>query len=400
MTVLRYAVVSQLRSLAELTAHPTTLVMNSIAAIRASLLCLLLVSVGVAQGQVVRNLPKLIDSSDVVAVARVVGIAQTASGTVDIPGGQPIPAHFRIAVLHLEDILKGESASTDINVAYTILYSPGGWSGGVPAGYSLRDTLIPNSTRLVFLRSVGDHYEFTNGSYLSIVCAPEPSNSDQSPDTLSRFVGRVKDAIFSAKVSEQDKDEAILQLSAVDSNVVIPALQDFIAADVGRQDRFLRTEAIVALLDHKAEWAVGLAESELLSEGFSYWDSNLLFALTRAIPPSRSIPIVAEAFTLSPAEMRTSAAVAIYQTDSPIGIPTLLRALDDPDPEVAFAVMQGLGNLTKDYDWRPKSRELDADWFRCLNHWRDFRQRWNGARRFSRFDRGVPNCPITGEEKR
>jgi hypothetical protein len=128
--------------------------------------CLLLVSFG--RAQVVRNLPKLIDSSDVVAVARVVGIAQTASGTVDAPGMQSIPSPFRVAVLHLEDILKGESASTDINVAYTILPSPGGWSGGVPAGYTLRDTLIPNSVRLVFLRSVGDHYEFTNGSYLSV----------------------------------------------------------------------------------------------------------------------------------------------------------------------------------------------------------------------------------------
>jgi hypothetical protein len=358
--------------------------MNSIAAriVISAVVCswLLLVSLGVAHAQVVHDLPKLINSSDVVAVARVAAVSQTASGTVEVPGGQSIPAHFRIAALHLQDILKGEAASTDITVGYTILYSPGGWAGGVPQGYTIHDTLIPNSTRLVFLKSIGDHYEFTNGFYLSIVCAPEPSSSDQSPDTLSRVLWRVTDAIFSAKVSEQDKAEAIRQLGAVDTDAVIPPLRTFIAGEVSRQSEFLRTEALVALLGHKDESVVGLAESELLSGSSADWKSNLVSALTQAVPPSRSIPILAEALALPDAGMRTSAARAIYQTNSPDGIPPLLQALDDPDPQVAFAVMQGLGNLTKDYGWRPKSTEPDTDWFRCLNYWRDFRQRWNRAR--------------------
>ena len=341
---------------------------------------LLLVSHGVAHGQVVHDLSKLIDSSDVVAVVRVTGVNQTGSGTVEASGGNPIPAHFRVAALHLQDILKGEPTSTDLRVGYTILYSPGGWGGGVPNGYTISDTLISDSTRLVFLRSVGDHYEFTNGSYLSLVCAPEASRSDQSPDTLSRVLSRLVDAVFSTNVSEQDKAEAIRQLGAVDTGTVIPPLRTFLASEVGRQNEFLRTEALIALLDHKDESVVGLAESELLSGSDSYWKSNLLFALTRAVPPSRSIPILAEAFARPGAEMRTSAAVAIYQTDSSQGIPPLLQALDDPDPQVAFAVMQGLGNLTKDYGWRPKSTEPDTNWFQCLNHWHEFRRRWNRAR--------------------
>ena len=118
----------------------------------------------------------------------------------------------------------------------------------------------------------------------------------------------------------------------------MPPLRTFIASDVGHQNEFLRTEALVAILNHKDESVVGLAESELRSGTASYWKSNLLFALTRAVPPSRSIPILAEALALPGPQMRTSAAVAIYQTDSPEGIPPLLQALDDPDPQVAFAV--------------------------------------------------------------
>ena len=358
-------------------------VMNGIARFFISaVICswLVLVSLGVVHAQVIHDLPKLINSSDVVAVAGVTAVSQTSSGTLEVQGGQSIPAHFRVAALHLQEILKGEPASTDLTLGYTVLYSPGGWAGGVPQGYTIHDTLIPNSTRLVFLRSIGDHYEFTNGSFLSVVCAPDASSSGQSPDTLSRVSSWLTDAIFSPKVSEQDEAEAIRQLGAVDTGTVMPPLRNFIAGDVGRQNEFLRTEALVALLDHKDESAVGLAESELINGSAAYWKSNLLFALTRAVPPSRSIPILAEAFALPSAEMRTSAAVAIYQTDSPEGIPPLLQVLDDPDPQVAFAVMQGLGNLTKHYDWRPKSTEPDADWFRCLARWRDFRQRWNRAR--------------------
>jgi len=41
---------------------------------------------------------------------------------------------------------------------------------------------------------------------------------------------------------------------------------------------------------------------------------------------------------------------------------------------------KGLGNLTKDYEWRPESMERDANWFRCLDHWHEFRKSSNGAR--------------------
>jgi hypothetical protein len=342
----------------------------------AACFCLLLLSAG-TQGQVVYDLPKLINNSDVVAVARVKAVSQTGSGTVEVPGGHSISAHFRVATLRVRDVFKGARSSADISVRYTILYSPSGWAGGVPAGYTIRDTLTPNSTRIVFLTSVGDHYEFTNGSYLSIVCAPEPPSGAEPSDTFNRVLSRITEVLVSASAPQQEKAEAIRQLGAVNTDSIIPALRTFVQSDVAHKDEFLRTEALVALLGHKDESVVEAAESELLGGSAAYWKSNLLFAITRAVPPSRSIPILAEVLAGSSAQMRTSAAVAIYQTDSSAGIPPLLRALDDPDPEVAFAVMQGLGNLTQNYEWRPKSTEADADWFRCLNRWHEYRQRWN-----------------------
>jgi hypothetical protein len=338
--------------------------------------CLPLLS-AVAQGQVVYDLPKLINSSDVVAVARVAAVGQTGSGTANLPGDHSIPAHSRVATLRLTDVLKGAPPSEDVAVRYTILYSQAGWSGGVPPGYTIRDTLTLNSVRLVFLKSVGDHYEFTNGSYLSIVCGPEGPSRAEPPNVLDRVLSLIYEALLSTSVSEEEKAEAIRQLGAVKTDSVVPALRTFVQGEVARNDEFLRDEALVALLGHNDDSVLEAAKAELLSGSIPYWKSNLLLAITRAIEPARSIPILAEVLASCSAQMRTSAAVAVYQTNSSAGIPPLLTALDDPDPEVGFAVMQGLGNLTRNYAWRPKSTEQDADWFRCLSHWREYRQRLN-----------------------
>jgi hypothetical protein len=300
---------------------------------------------------------------------------------VEVRGAQSVPAHFRSATLHLTDVLQGAPASPDIAVHYTILYSDGGWSGGVPRGYTTRDTLTPHSVRLIFLKSVGDHYELTDGSYLSIVCGPEAPSRAEPPNVLDRVLSLISEALLSASVSKEEKGEAIRQLGAVKTDSVVPALRTFVQGDVARDDEFLRAEALAALLGHNDESVLEAAEAEVLRGSILYWKSNLLLAITRAIGPSRSIPILAEVLGSSSAQMRTSAAVAIYQTNSGAGIPPLLTALDDPDPEVAFAVMQGLGNLTRNYAWRPKSTEQDADWFRCLSHWRDYRQRLNYGER-------------------
>lgn len=301
-------------------------------------------------------------------------VQQTGSGEVVVPGDHSIPAHFRIASLHVEEVLKGSPSSADITVRYTILYSPAGWAGGVPQGYTIQDTLTPKSVRLVFLKSVGDHYDFTNGSYLSIVCAPE-AQSRAAQLTLDAVVSRITAALFSPSVPPQEKARAIWQLRETNADSVIVALRAFLSSETARQDEALRTDAIDALLSHKDDSAVDAAKTELLSGSRDYRKANLLFAITRAVPPSRSIPILADVLAGSSAQMRTTAAVAIYQTDSVLGMSPLLKALDDPDPEVAFAIMQGLGNLTREYDWRPKSTQPDANWFACLNHWREYRQR-------------------------
>jgi len=56
------------------------------------------------------------------------------------------------------------------------------------------------------------------------------------------------------------------QTASAVTDSVVPALRTFMQGDVARNDEFLRTEALAALLRHKDDSVVEAAESELLAE--------------------------------------------------------------------------------------------------------------------------------------
>ena len=82
-------------------------------------------------------------------------------------------------------------------------------------------------------------------------------------------------------------------------------------------------------------------------------------------PPSRALK-------LPHPEERVAAARFLEYTNSQAALDVLLAALDDPDRQVQFAVMQSLGNLTSQHQWRPTTIESDSQWDACIKHWREF----------------------------
>jgi HEAT repeat protein len=143
-----------------------------------------------------------------------------------------------------------------------------------------------------------------------------------------------------------------------------------------KADPVLRTSIISDLLKWKDLTVLSLAEDELFlpsrhTEG--YLKSNLLLAVS-SLDPQISIPLLTRALKLPETEARVGAARFLEYTHSDTALDALLSALDDPDREVQFAVMQSLGNLTSQHQWRPKTTETDAAWFACVQYWHEFGQ--------------------------
>ena len=331
-----------------------------------------------ARGQIVYDLHKLVDSSDVVAKVRALSVVQTGSATANLQG-RTLQTHTKVVMLQVDCLMKGDVTDPQLSVPYTLLYSPNGWSGGVPPGYSIADPFLQGISRLVFLKKSNAGYEFTNGSTLAIVSATD-SRCSAAPDAFARTVEAIIDVLFSGTSSQQDRRQALLQLGAIKDPRICTPLKRFVSGKEEYSDAsLLRAQALAAILDQGdlsvADWAMAELAGPALF-GSKEGKVNLLFAVQRTLPPARSAPIIGEALSSSDAELRTYAARALDQTNSTEAISVLLTAFYDPDPQVSFAVMQGLGNITREYTWRPTTTDLDAHWYDCLIHWRKVRDEW------------------------
>jgi HEAT repeat protein len=96
-----------------------------------------------------------------------------------------------------------------------------------------------------------------------------------------------------------------------------------------------------------------------------------------SLEPKIAIPILARVLKSPEPENRVAAARFLEYTNSQDALSVLLSALDDSNHEVQFAVIQSLGNLTKQYQWRPITIEPDLFWDTCVQHWREFEARLN-----------------------
>ena len=138
-----------------------------------------------------------------------------------------------------------------------------------------------------------------------------------------------------------------------------------------QQDADVRPNLVAALLRNQYDPAIALAEHELFDhETTSSLNVrlNLLYGL-QGVNPSKSVPLLARALRLPESEFRQVAARALQSTESDSAINPLLLALNDPDRDVQFCVMQSLGYLNHELEWRPHGTEKDAFWDECIAHW-------------------------------
>jgi HEAT repeat protein len=122
-----------------------------------------------------------------------------------------------------------------------------------------------------------------------------------------------------------------------------------------------------------------LAEEDLFDQSVEspfYPKWNLVLAIS-SLEPQISVPLLARVLKSPEPEDRVAAARFLEYTDSQTALDVLLSALDDPDREVQFAVMQSLGNLTNQHWWRPNTVDPDSHWSVCIEHWWEFEAQRN-----------------------
>jgi HEAT repeat protein len=174
--------------------------------------------------------------------------------------------------------------------------------------------------------------------------------------------------------SSEEKRAALFVLNWDEDSAAAPFLKAALNLPIVKSDPTLRMAILSDLLKWKDVSVLPLAEEDLFDQSVQspfYGKSNLVLAIS-SLDPQVSIPLLARVLKSPQTEDRVAAAQFLQYTNSQSALDSLFSALDDPDRDVQFAVMQSLGNLTKEHRWRPTTIDADSNWDACILHWREF----------------------------
>jgi HEAT repeat protein len=197
-------------------------------------------------------------------------------------------------------------------------------------------------------------------------------------EAYHRVLQRLLDFLCTDSTFEE-KQSALFALNWTEDSSAAPFLKAALNLPDVRSNPTLRMSIVSDLLHWKDLSVLPLAEEDLFDQSVQspfYPKSNLVLAIS-SLEPQISIPLLARVLKSPDPDQRVAAARFLEYTNSQTALDILLAALDDPDREVQFAVMQSLGNLTKQHQWRPTTIDLDLHWNACIQHWREFETQRN-----------------------
>jgi hypothetical protein len=316
------------------------------------------------------SIKSLVDPADLIIAGKVERVLQTGTGSIELNGVDYTRLDFQ-AEMRVDETIKGEPAPLSFTFSYS---TPAVDSvGNVAEG-----SLAPNTYRVVFLKKTATGYAFVSPYFTSIPAAVKSCGPNWQvklgEDAYHKVLQRLLDLLCTDSASEE-KQSALFVLNWTEDSSAALFLKVALSLPSVKSNPTLRMSIVCDLLHWKDLSVLPLAEEDLFDQSVRssfYPKSNLVLAIS-SLEPQISVPLLARVLQSQGQEDRLAAARFLQYTNSQTALPVLLSALDDSDRQVQFAVMQSLGNLTKQYQWRPgNTDDSDPDWGACVEHWREF----------------------------
>jgi HEAT repeat protein len=316
----------------------------------------------------------LVDTADLVIVGTVELVRQTGSGSIESSGHDYERLDFQ-AEISVGETIKGEPVARRFILNYS---TPSADSVGNVAHGGLN----PHTYRVVFLKRTAQGYTFVSPYTPSLAATPKSCGPNWQiqldEDSYHKVLQRILNVLCTPS-SFEEKNMALSILNWDQDSSAAPFLKAALNLPGIQSDGVARISILSDLLKWKDLGVLPLAEEELFAPSGhtpGYLRSNLLLAIS-SLDPQVSVPLLARALRLPEPEARVAAARFLEYTNSQKALDILLTDLDDSDREVQFAVMQSLGNLTNQHQWRPRTVDSDSHWSACIEHWHEFEAKRN-----------------------
>jgi hypothetical protein len=342
------------------------------------------------------SIQKLTADSNFVAVVEVADVRQVGTVTFTDSQHNPLEGKRMSALLRLEETLKGEVSGNSIEVEYDFNRDWPMNGGPITSGFT------PGSMMIVFLQCVAQKCSVTDPQTAGFPVAKKTVPVPEPPETSAYYLvlQRIAAGLFGDRSTQSGNERSAnlvpRELFVLDTEHVPYISTLFHAAldqldNKKKDDSDFRGELIAALVRRGETTMLPQLEEALFASDsgvHSQAQGNMILALHQ-IDWHESLPIAARALQLPSVELRRFAAHAIQNLrmqpyrppPNEMSVPAthaLLSALHDPDPGVAFYVMQSLGFVNARLDQRPKSTTHDAQWDACLHFWENFPDSMSG----------------------
>jgi hypothetical protein len=311
----------------------------------------------------------LTNSADLVIAGTVERVQQTGTGDITY-NGVDYPRLDYVADISVDETIKGDPVPRRFLFNFS---TPSADARGNLAPGSLPS----NSYRVIFLSKTASGYKFASPYYPSVAASPKQCGPnwqvELGEDAYHKVLQRLLDFLCTDSTSEE-KQSALFALNWNEDSSAAPFLKAALYLPDVKSNPTLRMSIVSDLLRWKDLSVLPLAEEDLFDQSVQssfYPKSNLVLAIS-SLEPQISIPLLARVLKSPDAKQRVAAARFLEYTKSPTALDVLLSDLDDADRQVEFAVMQSLGNLTNQHEWRPTTIDSDSHWDACIEHWREF----------------------------
>jgi hypothetical protein len=309
----------------------------------------------------------LVDTADLVIVGSVERVRQIGSGSIELSGRDYERLDFQ-AEISVDETIKGEPAERRFILNYSTPSADG--VGNVAHG-----GLNQYTYRVVFLKRAAQGYTFVSPYTPSLPATAKSCGPNWQvqlgEDAYHKALQRILNVLCTTS-SPEEKNMALSILNWDQDSSAASFLKAALNLPGIQSDGVARISILADLVKWKDLGVLPLAEEELFTPS-----RHTPGYLKSSLDAQVSVPLLARGLKLPEPEARVTAARFLEYTNSQSALDVLLTDLDDPEREVQFAVMQSLGNLTNQHQWRPRTIDSDSHWNACIEHWREFEAQRN-----------------------